>query len=344
MQKQFFAALIVLTLLLCAGCGAQKQESAPVTGAENSATQPANPPADDTAKDVQSDGWQASFPVYRSAEEAANAEYINTYPFFILHDGSFYHLKPTKFTYDAYSNTSASPIVNALPLKGAELPALNLAAGDQLVTFSARSSTYELIPLTDLGACLPVTWQAGTARKLLAKISGSNPAFRMIPNRTGSTPDNVVTEIQGKEITPYADTQSGQSRAQYEEKVRAADDNFCATLKALNIPYLTINSTWNNGSGLESGTHHNQLYIMQGNYGDTITLGQYQGTQYVESQFTLTDTLYQFRTESTQTAATERTHNGYFVVQLPENADGLYAVQHQVDSGVAQCFAFSVSK
>ena len=52
MQKQFFAALIALTLLLCAGCGAQKQKSAPATGAENSATQPANPPADDTAKDV----------------------------------------------------------------------------------------------------------------------------------------------------------------------------------------------------------------------------------------------------------------------------------------------------
>ena len=216
----------------------------------------------------------------------------------------------------------------------AQLPVVNLANGDKLVTFSSNSSTYSLLPIRDKGACLPVVWQSGVVAEVLTEVYPSNAEFNIKPSSSG----NFVTEIQGQSITPYTGSWgplSGQSKSQHEEKVRNANDEFCNALNSEGIPFYTASSTWNNGGGIEEIITD---YVVCGDYGDVITLGQYQGTRYVSADFILSSTLYEISVNNVTDTAVEKTHDGYFVVDIPDSVSGTYAVSDE--SGV--CYAFSV--
>lgn len=351
MKKRILMFIAALLLLCSAGCSGQvnsagqndvpQPENQPMHEAEEP-TDKADEPADEEWSEMGYD-WRLSVPFYDNAEDAANMEYVSLNPIFILHDGRFYNLEPTKMTYTDSDRVSESSVLDALPRSSEELPVLNLAAGDQLVTFSANVGDYAFLPLEDLGMCLPVVWRGGVVRGQLTDIYGSNPEFDIMPTGVGQdmsyTPDKVIEEINGQTFTPYTGTESGQTFASYAEKVKQADAEFCGLLDSLNIPYLAADWSWSNGGGIVQDYTD---YIIRGNYGDTVTLGQYQGTKYVEAHFTLVNTLYELYPNSMLEAATERTHDGYSVMQIPENISGAYALHARTESGTASCYAFMI--
>lgn len=337
MKKQITAIAAVLILLLCTGCSGEKQKASENQGStppEQGESDTSDTQTDEPTEDEWSEqgDWRLSYPAYRSAEEAANVEFVSLYPYFILHDGWFYHLKPTQMTYYNYSNSSEAPLVDALMQAPEELPVLSLSEGDKLVTFSADNDYCDVVPLESLGACLPVRWHAGVVGKQLCEVWGSNPDFDIS--------DTLVAEIQGQTFTPYTGSSNGQPYAQYEEKVQAADEEFLGILSSLGIPYFTTTEIWNNGGGT---THYIDHYVILGSYGDIITLGQYQETQYVESDFTLRSTLYELCLDSMTTVPVTPTHDGYFEVEIPDGASGIYGIQDHENDQTVSCYAFSIS-
>lgn len=348
MRKRIFACLTTLVLLCSTGCGAKDSDVLESVSPQDSVQTDA--PTDELSESSgeeaaqQNYDWRITCAAFQTAEEAAACEGVSRYPFFILHDGWFYHLDLKRMTYQTSSNVTEFPVVDAMSTAAEDLPVLNLSEGDQLVTFSADESSYGLIPITDKGACLPVTWMGGMPRTQLSKVSCFNPDFTILPNLNGVKPEGVVAEIQGQTITPFT---GALTDTQGEDKMREANDAFRAVLDSLGITYLTVDGSWNNGSGLESGTRYYSSQIILGEYGDKLTLGQYQGTQYVESECILDATLYSLDVASLLTTASEPTHDGYFVVQIPDEISGLYAVQRDNTSLViggaqSECYAFSI--
>lgn len=340
MKKRVAAGIAALLLLCCAGCTGQD------SSAEQTDTQQPENQFNESVSDEWSEteyDWRLSVPFYNNVEEAANMEYIHTYPIFILHDGRFYNLQPTKSTYTVSDRVNESSVLSTLQMSSDELPILNLAEGDELVTFSATDNDYAFVPLDDLGVCLPLVWRAGIVAEQMAEIYGSNPEFKVLGSGVGHdmsyVPDNLICEIQGQAFTPYTGGETRLTAAQNAERIRQADAEFCSVLDSLNIPYLAVDCSWNNGGGL---VQEYTNYIIQGNYGDILTLGEYQGTKYVESDFMLSNTLYKICTDSTVTSVVERTHDGYSVIQIPENISGTYAVRNRIDSGRADCYALSI--
>ena len=332
MKKRILIFITVLLLLCSAGCSEQDNSSRP-----NDVSQPENQPTDETGEllDEEGNDWRLSVSHYDSAEDAANMEYVSLDPVFILHDGRFYNLKPTKMTYTDSDRVSERSVLDALPMSSDKLPVLNLAEGDQLVTFSANGGDYAFLPFTDLGTCLPVVWRGGVVRKQMTDIYGSNPEFDIMP--TGV--DKVIEEINGQTFAPYTGTESGQAFADYAEKVKQADAEFCGVLDSLNISYLATDWSWNNGGTIVQDYTD---YIIRGNYGDIVTLGQYQGTKYIEADFTLVNTLYELYPNSMLESTTERTHGGYSVVQIPESISGTYVFRDHTENGLASCYAFLI--
>lgn len=348
MKKRILMLIVALFLLCLAGC-AEKNAPTDQGDAAQSGEQENTPAGDETNEQTGAEGsesaydWRLSVPFYDSADEAANMEYVNSNPIFILHDGRFYNLAPTKLVYTDSERVSESMALDALPMTAEELPVLNLAEGDQLVTFSADDSSYAFVPVTSLGACLPVIWRGGVVREQLTDLYGSNAEFDIMPTGVGQdlslTPDKVIEEINGQTFTPYTGTESGQAFADYAAKVQQADTEFCGVLDGLQIPYLTADWSWNNGGGIVQDYTN---YVIQGNYGDVITLGQYQGTKYVEADFTLVNTLYALDPNSSLDQAAERTHDGYFALPIPAGISGTYAIRARSENGTACCFAFSI--
>ena len=348
MKKRIWMLIIALLLLCFSAC---TEEDAP-TGHDDSLQsdeqlqEPAVDEADEQEGEKWSESeydWRLSVPFYGSADEAANMEYVNSNPIFILHDGRFYNLAPTKMGYTDSDRVSESAVIDALPMSEDELPVLNLAAGDRLVTFSANDNDYAFVPLTSFGACLPVIWRAGVVREQLSDIYGSNLEFDIMPAGVGQdmsyVPDKIIEEINGQQFTPYTGTESGQAFADYAEKVRQADTEFCAVLDSLSIPYFAADWSWNNGGGIVQDYTN---YVILGNYGDSVTLGQYQGTKYVEANFTLVNTLYELYPDNMLDTAAERTHDGYSAIQIPEDISGTYAIRDRTENGTARCFALLI--
>ena len=150
---------------------------------------------------------------------------------------------------------------------------------------------------------------------------------------------DAAQEINGQQFTPYTGTESGQAFADYAEKVRQADTEFCAVLDSLSIPYFAADWSWNNGGGIVQDYTN---YVILGNYGDSVTLGQYQGTKYVEANFTLVNTLYELYPDNMLDTAAERTHDGYSAIQIPEDISGTYAIRDRTENGTARCFALLI--
>ena len=348
MKRRITAIIAAFVLLICAGCAGGKQDKSenpdstpPEPGQTDISDAQKDEPMDEPTEDEWSEqgDWRLSYPAYRSAEEAANSEYVSLYPFFILHDGWFYHLKPTRMTYSDCSNSSESPAVGALLKTPEELPVLSLSEGDKLVTFSADNDYCDFVPLENLGACLPIAWSAGVVRQKLDDVWGTNTDFVLFPSSLSLNPV-LVTEIQGQTFTPYTGTSNGIPYDQYQAAVQAADAEFLGVLDSLGIPYFTVTETWNNGGGV---THYTDKYIMLGSYGDIITLGQYQETQYVESTFTLRSTLYELYLDGMITMPVTPTHDGYFEVEIPDGASGIYGIQNHENDQSVSCDAFSIS-
>lgn len=344
MKKRILALFTALLLLCSAGCAEKNTPTGEddVPQSDEQLKEPADVENDEQTGEGSYD-WRLSVPFYNSADEAANMEYINSNPVFILHDGRFYNLAPTKMTYTDSDRASEETAIDALPVSADELPVLNLAEGDKLVTFSANDSNCSFVSFKSLGACLPVIWRAGVVREQLTDIYGSNSEFDIIPTGVGknmsSVPDKIIEEINGQTFTPYTGTESGQAFADYAEKVKQADACFCNVLDSLNILYFAADWSWNNGGGIVQDYTN---YVILGNYGDVITLGQYQGTKYVEADFTLSNTLYELNPNSMLDSVAERTHDGYFEIQIPEEISGTYAVHDRTENGMARCFAFSI--
>lgn len=337
MKERVVVGIAALLLLCCSGCAGHE-----ISGEQSSIPHPedqVNEPAEEES--IEGYDWRLSVPAYNSAEEAANMDYVDLYPIFILHEGRFYNLESTRIQCSVSNRISRPSIIDALARTPDELPVLNLAEGDQLVTFSADSNNYGFVPVSDLGACLPVVWRAGVVREQFAEIYGSNPEFEIIPTGVGQdmsyVPDDLVAEIDGQTFTPYTGTESGQAFSDYAEKVKQADAEFCGILDSLNIPYLAADWSWNNGGGI---VHDFTDYIIQGDYNDTITLGQYQGTKYVETDYMLVNTLYSLDVNGETTSEAERTHDGYFVIQIPDGISGTYAIRDRTKN--ENCYAFSI--
>ena len=68
--------------------------------------------------------------------------------------------------------------------------------------------------------------------------------------------------------------------------------------------------------------------LVIGNYGDSITFGQYIQTRYIETQAYFSATLYEIDIDNAQALRVERTHNGYYVVDIPNDDEGLVSVQY----------------
>ena len=83
MKKRVVAGIAALLLLCCAGCAGQD------SSAEQADTQQPENQFNESVSDEWSEAeydWRLSVPFYDNVEEAANMEYIHTYPIFILHD------------------------------------------------------------------------------------------------------------------------------------------------------------------------------------------------------------------------------------------------------------------
>ena len=185
MKKRVAAGIAALLLLCCAGCAGQD------SSAEQADTQQPENQFNESVSDEWSEAeydWRLSVPFYDNVEEAANMEYIHTYPIFILHDGRFYNLQPTKSTYTVSDRVNESSVLSTLQMSSDELPILNLAEGDELVTFSATDNDYAFVPLDDLGVCLPLVWRAGIVAEQMAEIYGSNPEFKVCLLYTSPSP------------------------------------------------------------------------------------------------------------------------------------------------------------
>lgn len=278
------------------------------------------------SEESQEDMWYLSFPAYASAEEVNAALHYGDPPLFILHDGYFYHLKSAEMSSRIHSNET--PVVDALNLQQEELPVLNLAEGDQLVTFANDENAYGLVRTQDLGACIPIKWFSGSPEIMLTPVDQSNPDFDFFYFYDASS----VHEINGQSLTPhiYDDyiycTEDEQDRRRAE-----ANAEFCALLDSFGLDYLTINYVWENFS-----THEFAKQVLVGNYGDSITFGQYIQTQYIETQAYYSATLYEIDVDNTQALSVERTHNGYYVVDIPNGVEGLVSVQYDNTSSINQ--------
>lgn len=280
----------------------------------------------DDAPEVQipDDAWYISYPAYASAEDAAAVEYVSSNPFFILHNGFFYHLESTRMLYRTYSNSTEAPVVDALNLRQDELPILKLADGDKLVAFTDETEACSVVEVQELGACIPIKWFGGGITEALTQPKLSNPDFDI---------GRGVDEICGQTVTRHMATGYNTEK----ERTREAAASFCALLDELGFGYITIDYAWTNNLG--SWDEYTEQVIV-GEYGDSITFGQYDETRYIETQACFDSTLYGIDMDSAQKASVERTHDGYFVVDIPDGFEGLAALQFDDDSLSGHCHYF----
>lgn len=322
-KKAFLlCALAALLLLLLCACGSkepqpsnepadsQTQEPAdtasPDTAADDvSDPAPADIPAEDTAPEYD---WLTEFDSYATASEAAENS-SNLDPFFILHDGRFYHLTDKcNLIYYAYSNSSETPAVDDLDLTTDKLPVLDLSAGDKLVVFESDETSYDLIPVSEIGGCLPVKWMEGKAEKLpKTELHGSNPEFSL---------EDGIDEINGTDITT------------------ADPEAFSDMLDSLGFEYISIDYNWQDSEYTK--------YVALMDPDSTVTLGQYKDTSYIESTFSPT-VLYELSVDQPQNFPVEKTHDGYFVVDVQSLGSGSYAVRDKSPlTATVYCFSFTV--
>ena len=270
------------------------------------------------SEESQEDAWYLSFPAYASTEEVNAALHYGDSPLFILHDGYFYHLKSAEMSSRIHSNET--PVVDALNLQQEELPVLNLAEGDQLVTFANDENAYSLVRTQVLGACIPIKWFSGSPEIMLTPIDQSNPDFDFFYFYDASS----IHEINGQPLTPHIYDDYIYCTEDEQDRLRAeANAEFCELLDSLGLNYLTINYVWENFS-----THEFAKQVLIGNYGDSITFGQYIQTRYIETQAYFSATLYEIDIDNAQALRVERTHNGYYVVDIPNDDEGLVSVQY----------------
>ena len=270
------------------------------------------------SEESQEDAWYLSFPAYASTEEVNAALHYGDSPLFILHDGYFYHLKSAEMSSRIHSNET--PVVDALNLQQEELPVLNLAEGDQLVTFANDENAYSLVRTQVLGACIPIKWFSGSPEIMLTPVAQSNPDFDFFYFYDASS----IHEINGQPLTPHIYDDYIYCTEGEQDRLRAeANAEFCELLDSLGLNYLTINYVWENFS-----THEFAKQVLIGNYGDSITFGQYIQTQYIETQAYFSATLYEIDIDNAQALHVERTHNGYYVVDIPNDDEGLLSVQY----------------
>ena len=270
------------------------------------------------SEESQEDAWYLSFPAYASTEEVNAALHYGDSPLFILHDGYFYHLKSAEMSSRIHSNET--PVVDALNLQQEELPVLNLAEGDQLVTFANDENAYSLVRTQVLGACIPIKWFSGSPEIMLTPVDQSNPDFDFFYFYDASS----IHEINGQPLTPHIYDDYIYCTEDEQDRLRAeANAEFCELLDSLGLNYLTINYVWENFS-----THEFAKQVLIGNYGDSITFGQYIQTRYIETQAYFSATLYEIDIDNAQALRVERTHNGYYVVDIPNDDEGLVSVQY----------------
>ncbi len=286
--------------------------------------------SEDTQEDLwkedthSEDTWSLSFPAYASAEEVNDALQYGDPPLFILHDGYFYHLKSAEMSSRVYSNET--PVVDALNLRQDELLVLNLEEGDQLVTFASDENAYSLVRTQDLGACFPIKWFSGSPEIMLTPVDQTNPDFDFFYFNDASS----VHEINGQSVTPhFYDDYIYCTEDETDRRRAEANAEFCALLDSLELNYLTINYIWENFR-----THEFAKQVLIGNYGDSITFGQYIQTQYIETQAYFSATLYEIDIDNAQALSVERTHNGYYVVDIPNGVEGLVSVQYDNTSSI----------
>lgn len=283
----------------------------------------------DVEKSTVAYDWMLLCDSYQTAEEAAACENITSRPFFILHDGCFYHLNLSRMSYHTSSRSSSTPVVDAVNIRPEKLPVLKLSDGDLLVSFSAETE-YGLAPLKYIGACFPVEWVGGSPRDILLTAPyGQNPDFRI---------NKGVAEIDGMRIEPY---DGGLYDSGGEQRTDDANTAFCTVLDSLGLSYITIDHEVENGR-----IYYYQSQVILGEYDDTLTLGQYDGTRYLEDTYTIISALYEIVVNDLQPLSIETTHDGYFVIDIDKDKSGLFALQRDASDlfqEMAECYAFVIS-
>ena len=158
---------------------------------------------------------------------------------------------------------------------------------------------------------------------------GQNPDFRI---------NKGVAEINGLRIEPY---DGGLYDSGGEQRTDDANTAFCTVLDSLGLSYITIDHEVENGR-----IYYYQSQVILGEYDDTLTLGQYDGTRYLEDTYTIISALYEIVVNDLQPLLIETTHDGYFVIDIDKDKSGLFALQRDASDlfqEMAECYAFVIS-
>ena len=109
----------------------------------------------------------------------------------------------------------------------------------------------------------------------------------------------------------------------------------------MGLSYITIDHEVENGR-----IYYYQSQVILGEYDDTLTLGQYDGTRYLEDTYTIISALYEIVVNDLQPLLIETTHDGYFVIDIDKDKSGLFALQRDASDlfqEMAECYAFVIS-